>query len=143
MNTLSLPTLSIGAVSLTSFALPLSTPQRGGGGQVFFVDILDEEVIRVLSAHGMSASPLGLTTDETGQILSFHDWFVGNQVVSFVNLSQFPNIEDADLRGTYASVEFGTSLDGDEGVSSLMLDEDDDNSEVPAAELAAYLEGLK
>lgn len=143
MNAITLNNIALPTFGLPRVALPLSEVSRGSGGNVYFVDILDDEVIRVLNEHGMSRSPLGLTTDETGQIESFQDWFVGNDVVRFVNLSQFPNIADADLSGTFASVEFGTSLDGEYGISSLMLDEDDPNEEVSKQEIDAYLATLK
>lgn len=140
LTDVSLSSVTLSSAALSSSALAFTGTMRSEGN-VYFVDILDDEVVRVLNEHGMSRSPLGLTTEETGEITSFHDWFVDNQVVRFVNLSQFPNIQDADLRGTYASVEFGTALNADDGISSLMLDEDDE--EVPAAEIVAYLAMLK
>lgn len=141
LTDVSLSSVNLSSAALSSAALAFTGTLRSEGN-VYFVDILDEEVIRVLNEHGMSRSPLGLTTEETGEITSFHDWFVDNQVVRFVNLSQFPNIQDADLRGTYASVEFGTALE-DDGISSLMLDDEDPDEIVPQSEINEYLNNLK
>lgn len=114
------------------------------GGAVSFVDIKDPEVLRVLIAHGMSSSPLGLTTEDTGKITSFEDWFVNNPTVRFVEIGQFPNLEDCNLEGTYASVDFAKNVhdDGEYGISALMLDDDDPNEIVPQSEMDDYLNNL-
>lgn len=141
MTAIALNNIALPSVGVPRVALPFNEARRGGGGSVSFVDIQDPEVLRVLIAHGMSSSPLGLTTDDTGAITSFRDWFVGNTEVRYFNLAQFPNLVDADLSGTTANVEF-VSLNEEHGISSLMLD-DYDNEIVPKEEIDEYLKNLR
>lgn len=119
-----LKTICLSRIKIPCVSLAMGNEGTKRDGNVNFIEIADEEVLRVLIEHGMSQSPLGLTTEDTEKITSFEDWFVGNTDVRYVEIGQFPMLEDCNLEGTYASVDFEKqpSEDGDP-VSMAEIDE--------------------
>lgn len=101
-----LNTVSLSRINLPCVSLAIGNAGAKRDGNVNFIEIADEEVQRILIAHGMSKSPLGLTTEDTEKITSFEDWFVGNKDIRYVEIGQFPMLESCNLEGTYASVDF-------------------------------------
>lgn len=137
LNTIRLSRLNLPTIRMSA----IGAVEKKRDGNVNFIEIADEEVLRVLIAHGMSKSPLGLTTDDTEKITSFQDWFVGNPNIRYVELGQFPMLEDCNLECTFADVDFITQPTDEDGIMDMSLD--DENELVSMAEIDEYLKTLK